>query len=117
MKGFFLNPDQVKIMIMLAEHEDDVIVVRCVRKTSASKPGGPNSGQLYDLHCTKKPSRYRSARKSRRNKEDAMNGILTVYVTNRKDPDTGLPGAWRRVNISHVQKVIYRTKEFEVITR
>jgi hypothetical protein len=50
-----------------------------------------------------------------RQKEDKKNEVLTVFVTNRKDPDTGRWGAWRRVNLAQVQKVIYKTLEYEVV--
>ena len=58
MNDIFLNPENVKQLIKTAEREDEVVVVRCVRKTKASKPGGPDVGDLYDLHCTRKPADY-----------------------------------------------------------
>lgn len=112
-----LNPTAVKKMIKQAEQEEEVIVIRCVRKTEASKPGGSDIGELYDLHCTSKPKNYKSAPSSmrRRKHEDDENDVLTVFVTNRKDADTGRWGAWRRVNLANVQKVIYKTLEYEVV--
>lgn len=113
----YLHPDQVREMIKTAEKEDEVIVIRCVRKGAASKPGGPDAGQLYDLHCAAKPKTYKpsSAAKLRdRKEEDKKNGVLTVFVTNRKDPTSEMPGAWRRVNLNQVKKIIYKTQEFEV---
>lgn len=112
----FLHPRQVRNLIKQAELEGEVVVIRCVRKTDASKDGGPNKGELYDLHCGTKPEGYKPS-KNRirdRDKEDQNSGTLTVFVTNRKDPDTDTWGAWRRVNLNQVQKVIYRTKEIEV---
>lgn len=110
MKELYLHPDQVLDMIKQAEKEDEVIVIRCVRK------GGPDAGMLYDLHCGKKPLNYKPAPGSTgdRKKEDRKNKVLTVFVTNRRDPDTNLPGAWRRVNLDQVKKVIYKTQEIEV---
>jgi len=112
-----LNPKSVKSMIKKAEQEEEVIVIRCVRKTEASKPGGPDIGELYDLHCTAKPKGYKAAPSGmqRRRDEDNKNEVLTVFVTNRKDANTGRWGAWRRVNLAQVQKVIYKTQEFEVV--
>jgi len=123
MLELYLNPTQVKRLIKKAEREEEVIVIRCVRKTPASKPGGPDKDELYDLHCATKPN-YKSATKPKnkkstkssdtRIKEDRKNGVLTVFVTNRKNPRTKTWGAWRRVNIKQVKKIIYRTKEYEV---
>jgi hypothetical protein len=116
----FLNPAQVKALIKQAEVEGEVIVVRCKRKTEASKPGGPDAGQLYDLHCGTKPSNYKSSRYvdfKTREAEDDKNNVLTVFATNRRDPGKKLWGAWRRVNLDAVQKIIYRTREFEVTSK
>ena len=116
----FLNPRQVKEMVKQAELEGEVIVVRCKRKTSASKPGGPDAGQLYDLHCGTKPANYKpshSVNISSRETEDDKNGVLTVFATNRKDPVKKTWGAWRRVNLNEVQKIIYRTHEYEVTSK
>jgi hypothetical protein len=117
MKDLYLNPSQVKAFIKKAEREHEVIVVRCVRKTAASKPGGTDKDQVYDLHCATKPPAYRSARSvglSARDKEDKKNAVLTVFATNRQDSNTKTWGAWRRVNLQQVIKLIYRTKEYEV---
>jgi hypothetical protein len=113
MQELYLHPDQVKEMIKRAEREGEVIVIRCVRK------GGPKAGELYDLHCGKKPPNYKPAPavkgvKRDRKKEDRKNKVLTVFATNRYDDDTGMPGAWRRVNLDQVKKVIYKTQEIEV---
>jgi hypothetical protein len=114
----FLNPRQVKELIKQAELEGEVIVVRCKRKTSASKPGGPDVGQLYDLHCGTKPANYKSSQRNvNRETEDDKNGVLTVFATNRKDPIKKTWGAWRRVNLDEVQKIIYRTHEYEVTSK
>lgn len=120
MEELYLNPRQVKAFIKKAEAEAEVIVVRCVRKTAASKPGGADKNQVYDLHCGTKPPAYRSARSvglSARDKEDKKNGVLTVFATNRQDPNTKAWGTWRRVNLQQVIKLIYRTKEYEVICK
>jgi len=116
----YLNPDQVKKLIKKAEKEMEVIVIRCVRKTPASKPGGPDKDFLYDLHCATKPPSYKSAKSAGFNKraaEDKKHNLLTVFVTNRQDPITKTWGAWRRINLDQVQKVIYRTKEYEVTSK
>lgn len=113
----FLHPDQITAMIKQAEAEDEVIVIRCRRKTAASKPGGSDAGQFYDLHCAAKPKKYKSASTAgfrTRKEEDKKNGVLTVYVVNRRDERTGLPGAWRRINLNEVVKVIYKTREWSV---
>jgi hypothetical protein len=110
----FLNPANVTTLIKTAEREGEVIVVRCVRKGKASKPGGPDVGDLYDLHCAQKPQDYVPAGTRSRVAEDSNNGVLTVYATNRQDPVTKQWGQFRRVNISEVQKVIYRGQEIEV---
>jgi len=110
----FLNPQQVIEMIKQAEKEEEVIVIRCVRKTAASKPGGPDKGDLFDLHCTTKPKDYVPKTAQDRQAQDEKNGVLTVYVTNRNDRETGKPGAWRTVNVSQVKKVIYKGAEYEV---
>jgi len=111
----FLNPTQIRDLIKQAEVEAEVIVIRCKRKTPASKPGGPDQGVLYDLHCGTKPKGYKSARSSGlRLAEDEKNGVLTVFATNRQDEITSAWGAWRRVNLNAVQKVIYKAKEYEV---
>lgn len=110
----FLHPDQVIETIKQAEREDEVVVVRCVRKGKASKVGGPDSGELYDLHCTKKPP-YKSRGGQNREAEDSKNGVLTVFASNRRD-SKGKLGDWRRVNIQQVQKVIYKGIEYEVVT-
>ena len=107
MTDLYLNETQVRdILSAVGKNDpDEVIVVRCIRKTAASKPGGPDVGDLYDLHCTKKPEDYIRKTATDRRGEDASNGVLTVYVTNRRG-DEGAPGAWRRVNVAQVQKVI-----------
>jgi len=112
MLALYLHPAQVKEMIKEAESLDEVIVIRCVRKGPASKPGGPDQGDLYDLHCTKKPP-YTPKTARDRGTEDSNNGVLTVWVTNRRGPN-GSHGDWRRVNIEQVKKVIYRGDEYEV---
>lgn len=117
MLDLYLHPDQVREMIKTAEREDEVIVIRCVRKGAASKAGGPDAGELYDLHCAAKPKTYKSSSSTGlrdRKEEDKKNGVLTVFVTNRKDPVTELPGAWRRVNLNQVKKVIYKAREYEI---
>ena len=106
MASMFLNPTQVIDMIKLAERESEVIVIRCVRKGKASKAGGPDKGDLYDLHCTTKPE-YTPKTAVDRKAEDNSNGVLTVFVTNRQAKD-GSWGNWRRVNIEQVNKVIYK---------
>jgi hypothetical protein len=116
MNEIFLNPDNVKDLIKTAEREDEVIVVRCKRKTKASKPGGPDVGDFYDLHCTRKPADYAPVGARDRQAEDAGSGVLTVYVSNRRD-SRGRLGDWRRVNIDAVKKVIYRGTEYEVTAR
>ena len=60
MLELYLNPTQVKRLIKKAEREEEVIVIRCVRKTPASNPGGPDKDEHYDLHCATKPN-YKSA--------------------------------------------------------
>ena len=109
----YLNPQQVTDLIKQAEREQEVIVIRCVRKTLASKPNGPGIGSLYDLHCSTKPS-YVPRGLGNREAEDRRTGTLTVYVTNRKASNNSHWGAWRRVNISEVQKVIFKSNEYEV---
>jgi len=108
----YLNPQQVIDLIKTAEREQEVIVIRCVRKTPASKPGGPGIGSLYDLHCGTKPS-YTSRSGRNREAEDRQSGVLTVYATNRQNSHHQW-GDWRRVNVNEVQKVIYKSAEYEV---
>lgn len=112
MDEFYLHPGQVRDLIKQAEGDDEVIVIRCVRKGPASKMNGPDQGELYDLHCTKKPP-YTPKTGRDRSSEDSNNGVLTVWVTNRRSAN-GDHGAWRRVNIEQVRKVIYRGHEYEV---
>ena len=115
MNEIFLNPANVKEFIKTAERDDEVIVVRCVRKTKASKPGGPDVGDLYDLHCTRKPVDYvATGTRGDRSAEDAGSGVLTVFASNRRD-SRGRLGDWRRVNLDAVKKIIYRGQEIEVV--
>ena len=79
----FLNPDQVREMIKTAQSENEIIVIRCVRKGKASKDGGPDKGELYDLHCGPKPEDYVVKTAKDRSAEDAASGVLTVYAVNR----------------------------------
>jgi len=109
----YLNPVQVRKMIKRAEIEGEVIVIRCKRKTPASKPGGPDKDQLYDIHCGSKPLHYKAVGDRDREREDRKNKVLTVFATNRKGP-RGTWGSWRRVNLAEVVKVIYKTREYEV---
>ena len=109
----YLHPGQVRQLIKKAEKEDEVIVIRCIRKGPATKPGGPDKGDLQDLHCTKKPP-YVPVGVRNRKAEDRKSGVLTVFVTNRRNKK-GQLGDWRRVNIQKVQKVIYKTQEYEVV--
>jgi len=109
----YLHPKQVTNMIKQAENEAEVIVIRCIRKTKASKIGGPDQGELYDLHCSTKPPYVRKTQTDRV-AEDENNGVLTVFATNRQNRQTGAWGDWRRVNIEQVKKVIYKGKEYEV---
>lgn len=101
----FLSPEEVRAAIKQAENDDEVIVVRCIRRGKASKVGGPEQGELYDLHCGKKPPYEGKGPPADRAAEDESNGVLTVFATNRKDKD-GNFGAWRRVNLIAVKKVI-----------
>jgi len=113
----YLNEDQVVGLLNNVGKTDDeeVIVVRCVRKGKASKPGGPDKGDLYDLHCAKKPP-YTPKTGTDRRSEDHSNGVLTVWVTNRKNRKTYEFGDWRRVNVRQVQKVIMPdSTEYEVV--
>lgn len=112
----YLSIRQVRNLIKKAEVEGEVIVVRCRRKTPASKPGGPDVGSLYDIHCGTKPRNYKAVGSTDRNKEDRKNGVLTVFATNRQNP-RGSWGAWRRINMNEVVKVIYKTREWEVISK
>ena len=107
MVDLYLDQDQVIDMLRNVgkQDPDEVIVVRCIRKTAASKPGGPDEGDLYDLHVTKKPEDYVAKTNQDRVGVDRSNGVLTVYVTNRRG-EQGAPGAWRRVNVAQVKKVI-----------
>lgn len=111
----FLNPADVLTMIKQAESSDEVIVVRCIRKGPASKVDGPQAGELYDLHCTRKPVSYKPVGVRDRREEDAANGVLTVYCTNRRNKSGNL-GNWRRVNIAQVKKIIFKGAEYEVVT-
>jgi hypothetical protein len=115
MFDIYLKPEDVKAVIKQAEREDEVAVIRCVRKGPASKPGGPDTGDLYDLHCTSKPKDYKPVGARSREAEDAGSGVLTVFASNRRD-SKGRLGDWRRVNIEQVKKVIYKGKEYEVVT-
>jgi len=116
--NLFLHPAQIKNLLenVGQSNPDEVIVVRCVRKTKASKPGGPDEGDLYDLHCTKKPPYTSKTGTGRdRREEDENNGVFTVYASNRRG-ENGTIGAWRRVNIDAVQKVVLHNGiEYEVI--
>jgi hypothetical protein len=112
----YLDPKLVRDMIKKAEQEEEVIVVRCARRTAASKPGGPDADEFYDLHCTTKPSNYIPASVKSildRKKEDKKRGVLTVYVVNRKEERSKKWGAWRRVDVTRVVKLIYKAKEYE----
>jgi len=109
----YLHPNEVTGMIKQAENEDEVIVIRCVRKTKASKLGGPDKGDLYDLHCIRKPTYTPTGTGHSREEEDSNNGVLTVFASNRRAPGGSL-GDWRRVNIEQVKKVIYNSIEYEV---
>ncbi len=115
-QDLYLNPDQVcELLNQVGQQDpDEVIVVRCVRKGPASKPGGPDEGDLYDLHCTKKPP-YTPKTNQNRKADDTANEVLTVFVSNRRNRQTGDLGDWRRVNIAQVQKVIlFDGTEYEV---
>jgi hypothetical protein len=114
MLNLFLNPSDVIRVIKQAEREDEVVVVRCVRKGPATKPGGPDVGDLYDLHCGQKPRDYVPVGGRDRRAEDESNGVLTVLATNRKNRQ-GHFGEWRRVNIQQVKKLIYKGNEYEVV--
>ncbi len=112
MTELYLNPAQVIEMVKQAEREEEIIVIRCRRKCPASKPGGPDAGELHDLHCGTKPP-YKAVGSMRdRADEDRNCGVLTVWATNRRDPKTGQWGAWRRVNVEQVVKVICRGSEY-----
>jgi hypothetical protein len=95
MINFYLHPGQVEAMIRTAEAENEIIVVRCVRKGAASKPGGPDQNDYQDLHCGPKPKKYKATGIRNRTAEDIKNGVLTVFVVNRQDPRTGTWGCWR----------------------
>lgn len=110
----YLDKTQTIALIKQAERDEEVIVIRCLRKTPASKLGGPNAGELQDIHCGTKPSGYVARGVRSRPAEDAANGVLTVFATNRKDKTTDQWGAFRRINVTAVKKVIYRGQEWEV---
>jgi hypothetical protein len=112
----YLHPEQVEAMIKQAEVEDETIVVRCIRKTPASKMDGPDQGDLQDLHCVRKPD-YTKKTEQDRQAQDKSCGVLTVYVSNRRNRATGEWGDWRRVNIQQVRKVIYKGTEYEVTAK
>ena len=113
----FLDRQQVIDLIHKAGGENEVVVVRCVRKGPASKPNGPDAGDLYDLHVAPKPKDYERKTDQDRGGQDSDNGVLTVWVTNREEKKgSGKWGAWRRVNIVAVKKVIYQNTEYEVVS-
>ena len=116
MPKLFLNPQQVSEMIKAAEKEGETIIIFCERKGKASKAGGPDKGDVYDLVCGPKPEGYVAKTAQDRVAQDKDNGVLTVFATNRQDKKTGTWGDWRRVNIDKVVKVIYKAAEYFVAT-
>ena len=110
-----LNPQQVQDMINQAKAENETVVVRCIRKGPASKTGGPDQGEPYDLVVAPKPLYKAKNPPSIRKAEDKKHGVLTVFTVNRQDPKTKQWGCWRRVNIQQVLKVIFKGKEWAVI--
>ena len=117
MSDMYLNPAQVIEKVKEAERADETIIIRCVRKTKASKPGGPGIGDLQDIHCMKKPP-YTPKTNRDRVAEDTATGTLTVYATSTGSgitrDENGNVGSWRRINVEEVKKVIYKGKEYEV---
>lgn len=111
MTEMFLNEKQVIELLRKVgadpKNPDEVVVIRCIRKTAASREGGPDKGETHDLHVVAKPKDYvPKGDGASRVAEDEANGVLTVYVNNRKDEKTGAWGAWRRVNVRQVTRVI-----------
>jgi len=110
----FLNSQQVIDMIKTAERERETIIIFCERKGKASKPNGPDKGDVYELVCGPKPDDYVHKTAKDRVAEDASNGVLTVFATNRQNRETKAWGDWRRVNIDKVTKIIYKSAEYFV---
>ena len=111
---FYLNPKQVREVLTEGANEDEVVTVFCIRKGPASKDNGPDAGDVHDLQCVRKPRYEGSSDPQIRKSEDARCGVLTVYAVNRRNPVTGHWGAWRRLNIAQVTKVIYRGVTYAV---
>jgi len=100
----YLHPKQVIALIRQAETEGETIVIRSIKKGSNTV--------LQDLHCTTKPKRVPKA-VTRKIKTDHMNGTLSVFVNNHRNRG-GKWGTWKQISINKVQKIIYKSKEYEV---
>ncbi len=109
----YLDETQVKAIIKEAEHEGETISVRCIRKTKGDASKGTQQGELHTLICTTKPDYQGSNDPEVRKDEDAASHTLTVWAVNRKTGTSS--GAWRRVNLSAVQEVRYKEKEYKVV--
>lgn len=112
----YLNEKQVVDKVKEAEDAGNTITVRCKRKTAASKTSqGADKGDFFDLVCGPKPKDYVPAGTRDRRAEDQGSGVLTVFATNRpSDKGDGSFGAWRRVNVREVIKIIYLGQEWAV---
>jgi hypothetical protein len=107
-KDMYLHPEQVRDLCREAMDTGDALTLDCIRKTPASKPGGPGEGDLHTLVVGKSPIAYqRKTASGTFTQQDRDNGVQRVWSVDRN--------GWRCVNVEQVKFVHYRGQKFEVV--
>lgn len=105
----YLNPKNVEEMIKEAMSGPEALTIDCVRRTPASRPGGPGVGDKHTLVVGKppKPATNFVNPPGTFNKQDKKNGVKRVYALDRK--------GWRCVNMNEITFVHFKQETFQVL--
>jgi len=108
MKDMYLHPGQVRDLCHEAMETGEALTLDCIRKTAASKPGGPDAGDLHTLVVGKPPVAYvRKTATGTFTEQDRENGVQRVWSVDRN--------GWRCVNVEQVKFVHFRQVKYEVV--
>lgn len=108
MNDMYLHPEQVREMCHESMDTGEPLTLDCIRKTEASRPGGPDAGEYHTLVVGKSPKPYvRKTPVGTFTQQDRANGVQRVWSVDRN--------GWRCVNVEQVKFVHFRGRKYEVI--
>jgi hypothetical protein len=104
----FLHPEQVRDLCKEAMSTGETLTLDCIRKTEASRPGGPDKGDFHTLVVGKPPTSYaRKTAKGTFTQQDRDNGVQRVWEAVKQ--------GWRCVNVEQVKFVHYKQVTYQVV--